>query len=88
MAKANTIVNLHFVLAGIPCLIGVESYSGQKPFKGSAHNCNSDWDYYGFEDIEYTILDRKGYKAEWLARKITPRIEEEINRKISDYFSD
>jgi len=41
----------------------------------------SDWDYYGYTDMDFTVLDRKGYKAPWLERKMTSedviRIQEE-----------
>ncbi len=86
--KAKTIANIPFILNGIPCLIGVESYTGQKPFKGSAYNCDSDWDYRGFEDIEYSILDRKGYYAEWLSKKLDKKIKHEIEKTIKIYFSE
>lgn len=58
-----------FKIQGIPCLLGVKSLEGQEPFKGSPQLCDSDLDYYGWTEIEFDVLDRKGYKAEWLAKK-------------------
>jgi len=72
-------------ISGVPCQIEV-SCSGQEPFKGPAHLCDSDHDFYGHLDIEYVILDRKGYVADWLCRKLTQDaiagIEEEARRLI------
>ena len=71
---------------GIPCIIGIDSINGVNAWNGSAHTCDSSDDYYGYVDIEFTVLDRKGYKADWLARKMTEsdvtRIENEIVNSI------
>ena len=44
--------------------------------------CDSDQDCYGYAEIEFTVLDRRGREAPWLTRKLTPddveRIETEI----------
>ena len=58
--------------AGIPALAGVFSYSYQAPFRGSPYRCDSDWDYYGCEEIEWELLDRRGCPAPWLDRKLSP----------------
>jgi hypothetical protein len=70
--------------AGIPALAGVTHYSYQAPFRGSPNRCASDWDYYGFEEIEWDLLDRKGRPAPWLARKLSPQDREEITRHLLD----
>ncbi len=45
-------------VAGIPCIIGVTHYES---VSGSySHNAASDWDYYGYNDAECEVLDRKG----------------------------
>lgn len=43
--------------------------------KGShSYNAPSDVDYYGYTEVEdVEILDRKGYKAAWLERKMTKK---------------
>ena len=69
-------------VAGIPCIIRVESYFKQRAWRGSAHNCPSDWDYYGYEEIEYSVLDRKGYPAAWLERKITTKEHSRITEEV------
>lgn len=55
-------------ICGIPCLAAVINFTS---VKGSfSHNAPSDVDYYGYEEIDYVILDRRGYRARWLERKI------------------
>lgn len=63
------------------------TYHHQEPFKGSAHFCDSDWDYYGYTEIEYDILDRKGYYAKWLLNKLTPNDERDIEEIIKNHFT-
>lgn len=68
-------------ISGIPCLIRVDSYQRQKP------NALADnpWDYDGYTECEYTICDRNGRPAEWLARKVTPRDEYAIMEAIEKH---
>ena len=82
------IAEIPYRIDGIPCLIGVENYFYQAPFKGSPWNCDSDIDYYGDEEATWVILDRKGYIAGWLENKITSNMEEDIVKTIRNYFSD
>ena len=51
----------------------------QKPL---GPNCDSDWDCYGYTEIEFNVLDRKGYKAAWLERKMTQEDRERIELEI------
>lgn len=66
-------------ISGIPCQIKVTRCFVQKPMGRMA---DSDWDCNGYEEIEFEVLDRKGYPAPWLAKKLSPeavaRIEGEI----------
>ena len=71
-------------VCGIPCIIRVDNYFKQRAWSGSAYNCQSDWDYYGYEELEYSVLDRKGYPAAWLERKLTPKERSRITEEISD----
>ena len=72
-------------IAGIPCLIGVTHY---ECVRGSYnYNAASDWDYYGYSEAEWDVLDRKGYKAAWLERKLTARDHDRINAEIDQYFN-
>ncbi len=80
--KHNSRPCIESQVAGIPCLIQIDTYVNVKPWKGSAHTCDNSDDFYGYTDIEFTVLDRKGYKAAWLEKKLTAadkkRIEQEI----------
>ena len=64
---------------GIPCQAEVVSISYTEPDYGT---WASDWDYYGgWYNIEYDVLDRKGYPARWLENKMT---DEDHNRILSE----
>ena len=69
-------------IAGIPCLIRVISCNVVAPHKGSKYSCDSDSDYYGYADIEFSVLDRKGYKTLWLEKKMTSKDKERIENEI------
>lgn len=77
---------LKATISGIPCLIEVNDCI---VVKGSYNRmCDSDWDYYGYSTIEFTVYDRKGYKAEWLERKMTDAEREDIEQMIIESQSD
>lgn len=75
-------------IAGIPCQVKVTYFHKQAPWRGSAHNCPSDLDYYGYTEMDYEILDRKGYKAPWLEKKISDKDTQEIERLIEEAYED
>lgn len=79
--QRNYITEVPVRVAGIPCIAAVTHFFCQRPLGPSAH---SDLDCYGYTEINYTILDRKGYPAAWLEKKITPSIEEQIEALILD----
>ena len=64
-------------------LIGIVDYFYQPPHKGSVYTCLSEFDYSGYEEIEYLVLDRKGYEAGWLAKKIDDQLNTDIEVLIS-----
>lgn len=70
-------------IAGIPCLAEVTHFV---KVKGS-YSADSDWDFYGYTEIEYTVRDRTGYRAPWLEQKLTDRYREEIERVIDEAHS-
>lgn len=80
MSKLNKKYELVFDtrIAGIPCQIGVTYFHYQPPWRGSAQTCDSDWDYYGYTELEYDVLDRRGRPAAWLEKKIDDEIRTEI----------
>lgn len=69
-------------IQGIPCQVLVTSYDN---VKGSySYNAPSDLDYHGYTDMEYEILDRRGYPAPWLERKMTQKDRDRIEQEIID----
>ena len=80
----NFIAEIEHTVCGIPCIIGVIDYTS---VKGSySYNAPSDWDYHGYTECDWELLDRKGYRANWLAKKMTSRDEDSINEAISNYM--
>lgn len=71
-------------VAGIPCKVEVTFYSsGQDAIiRSTPENSQPPFD----PEVEYTILDRSGRRAEWLERKATKldfdRIESDIARAV------
>lgn len=77
---------LEATISGIPCLIEVDECI---VVKGSYNRmCDSSDDYYGWSSVEFTVYDRKGYKAEWLERKMTDDERESIEQMIIESQSD
>ena len=77
------LTKINSTIKGIPCIISV-TYC--KHYNGSL-NASSDLDYYGFTEIKFDVLDRKGYKAPWLERKLTDDEIERIEREIVSYMN-
>lgn len=73
-------MKLASTVCGIPCIIHVLEYS----VTAGSDTWDSDYDYYGDEQIEFAVLDRKGYPAPWLERKLTDNERERIEIEISE----
>ena len=72
-------------VAGIPCIIGVTHFES---VKGSFdYHADSDWDYHGYTEFEFEVLDRRGRKAAWLERKLTDEMTQKIESEIAEYFN-
>ena len=69
-------------IKGIPCILAVSYFHYQPPWCGSAHTCGSDLDYYGYTELEYDVLDRRGHLAEWLAKKIDDDLDVELRNEL------
>lgn len=69
---------------GIPCIIAVYNYEPYVPAytSGLPENCYPAEGGCG----DYDILDRRGYRAAWLERKVDARAEEDIQQAIFDYM--
>ena len=59
---------------GIPAQAEVTSYLPGEPEYRMGHP--DTWEPAGGEELEYQLFDRKGYRAEWLERKIAGTDEE------------
>lgn len=69
-------------VGGIPCGVVIDLYEVNRP----CANADNPWDYYGYTECDWHLVDRKGYKAAWLANKMTPedsrRIAQEIEKHV------
>ncbi len=79
---------IEYNFKGIPCLIGVTHFLTKKPHSGSPLSCDSDMDFYGYTEIEFELLDREGYKADWLEKKLSKEDTDIIEEFIYDYLMD
>lgn len=71
-------------VCGIPCQIEVTYYVNEPArLFGRPEDC-----YPAEFDVEYNILDRKGYRAEWLERKVKPSDEQKIIDEIVYHMSE
>jgi len=70
-------------VSGIPCLIGVLSCEPYRPayLWGPPENC------YPAEggEVEWVLLDRRGYQAPWLEKKLTKNDRARIEREIHQW---
>ena len=70
-------------IAGIPCKVRVIHFTPRVPAQltGLPENC------YPEEggEIEFTVLDRKGYRAPWIEKKLTKDDVERIEREYEVY---
>lgn len=80
----KSIAEFDYRICGIPCRIAVTDHEPFVPgrYSGPPEDCYPDEGGYS----EYRVLDRKGYIAEWLERKITGNMEDEIQNEIAERF--
>lgn len=71
-----------------PCLVRVDTYHKQPAFGGSPFNCPSADDYYGYEEIEYTVLNEHGEEFPWLEQKMTAKDDEYVLDQISYFYNE
>ena len=82
MTAVNYIAQVPAFIDGIPCLLGVTRYF----VKCADRHADNDMDFYGYTEVEYDILDRKGYKADWLSKKVSRFKEIDLQEKITEYM--
>ena len=71
-------------VAGIPCGVVVSHYEKVEGDKGT---WASDVDYYGYTECDWFLVDRKGYRANWLEGKMTRKDERRIEREIDEVMA-
>jgi hypothetical protein len=71
---------------GIPCIAAVTNYLKVPRWKGCASTAPSEMDYYGYSEISFILLDRKGYYAAWLEAKMTGKDEDRIIDELKEEF--
>lgn len=82
--RARHGTEIPFTLKGIPCIIRVDYFHHQP---GSfSYNAPSDLDYHGYTEIEFAILDRKGYAAPWLEKKVDDNWKDRIEAAICEHY--
>lgn len=64
-------------IAGIPCLVEAHISTVRADCRA-----DSDWDYTGYSEVEWSVLDRRGRPAPWLHRKLTSEDEERIEEEL------
>ena len=69
---------MNTTISGIPCEVRVTHYPPYFPATW--------WEPADGPEIEFEVLDTKGYKAEWLARKMTKADEERIATECLEYI--
>lgn len=77
MKRGNGLFQFESSVAGIPCIVDVTYYA-----KG--HNGSRD-EPPDYGEVEYDILDRKGYPAAWLAKKLMEQDAERIEVAAHEY---
>lgn len=81
MRHSNEIIESH--VAGIPCQIRINDFVHVKPDPTTWASAD---DFYGYTEIDWDVLDRKGYEAGWLQRKLTDKDRDRIDQEIIDHY--
>jgi hypothetical protein len=71
----NSIADVQTTVGGIPCIAAVLDYDMSDDDEGTL--CGR---------MNWVICDRKGYKANWLEKKMTVKEESRINDEVIDYM--
>lgn len=73
--------SINTTVAGIPCIVQPDRVFVQKPLGPKASN---DYDCYGYSEVEFTVCDRNGRPAPWLAKKLTEQDTARITSELID----
>ena len=74
-------------VAGIPCGVVITSYSGARPWRQHTFSGAGpgDCDPPEYEDVEWRLVDSKGYPAQWLEEKLNDDDATCIERECIDF---
>ena len=75
----------HFLshVGGIPCQIVIDHY-----YRVAADpRADNPDDFYGYDEIEFSVIDRHGYEAAWLQKKMTADDVSRIESEIADFYN-
>lgn len=71
-------VTLQSTIGDDEVTIVVTHFHHQPPHKGGAHTCDSDVDFHGYTECEFTVLNSDGDEVKEISDEDKERIEEEI----------
>ena len=77
---AKSAYDFESTVAGIPCKVRVTYYT---PYFPASYNGPAEGG-----DFEFELLDRKGYRARWLEKKVTEKDVDRLEREYWDYLED
>ena len=85
MAKiTDALYTMDYSIAGIPCQLAVMTFYSAK----ADSRADNPWDYHGYTEAEVMVLDRKGYQANWLDKKLSKSDRDQMeNDAIESYVS-
>lgn len=72
-------------ICGIPCGVVIDSYYYQAPSMKCAALCDTPDEYYGSEEFEWHLVDRKGYYARWLENKMSDSDKQDLEVEIIEF---
>ena len=73
-------------ISGIPCQVDVTTYQLYRPARLTGHP-----DQYAppeYEEINFTVFDRRGRPAPWLERKLDDADRKRIINELRDFWSE
>jgi len=71
-------------LAGIPCQAQIETYGAERGAREGGLQLEPDYD--AGWDL-YKVLDRKGYDAPWLEKKLVGKVERAFEDSVDDQLA-
>lgn len=72
---------LNTKIRGIPCKVRVTRYFVQRPMGRMA---DSPEDCYGYTEVDFDVLDRRGRPAPWLERKMLDEDRNAIEQEVTE----